>query len=301
MSSSDKKSEKPQIEQVRDKISSLDREMLKLLAQRRDLSNEVVKAKEVLKSPLRDKEREEQILANLIRAGSEQGLDSHYVTRIFHEVIDDSIRLQQEYLQKRANAKDHASGMVRVAFRGNEGSNSHLAAKRHFARYGDELVCIGFPSFSSCLKAVEEGHADYVALPIENTTSGGINEVYDLLLHTQLVIVGEEKLLVKHCLVATKEIPLGAVRKLYARPHALSQCSRFISSLTHCDVEYVRNTTSSVQRLRANGQEGLAAIASEEAARLYNLEILKRDIANHEENTTRFLIIGRKPVEVDLR
>ena len=237
------------ISSLREKIDRTDAEILELLARRRDLSQEVARAKNVQRSPIRDRQREEQLLIERIHSGRKRGLDAHFVTRVFHEIIDDSIRLQQGYLQKGANEEDGEQGLIRVAFQGIEGAYSHLAAKRFFSKQEDQLVSIGLSTFADVIGAVERGQADYAMLPIENTTSGGINEVYDLLLHTRLSIVGEEKLRVEHCLVAPQEIALGSLRRIYSHPQAIAQCSSFLATLTHCQVEYLNDTAVSVSVL----------------------------------------------------
>ena len=140
------------------------------------------------------KTREEELLASRIQIGQELGLDSHYVTSIFQDVVDDSVRIQQEYFQEKAN---EGPGVIRVAFQGIEGSYSHLAGQEYFSRKGASIFYVGQSQFKDVVEAVEKGQADLAILPIENTTSGGINDVYDLLLHAQLSIVGEIKFKVR--------------------------------------------------------------------------------------------------------
>ena len=147
---------------------------------------------------------EHQPVALQDRRGRAVGLDSHFVTRIFHEIIDDSVRLQQETLQRRANQPRAGADTVRVAFHGIQGSYSYLAAREHFSRLGDQAAFLGRGTFEDVIKAVENGQADYAILPIENTMSGGMNEVYDLLLHSQIAIVGEEKYKINHCLISAE-------------------------------------------------------------------------------------------------
>ncbi len=290
-----------EIRALREKINDIDHEILKQLAQRRKFSAEMARAKDVDRSPIRDQKREEDLLVRLIRLGREQGLDAHYVTTVFHEIIEDSIRLQQEYLQRLANREGGEPELIRVAFQGIEGAYSFLAAKKYFSGFADRFVPMGLPSFAEVVNAVENGQADYAMLPIENTTSGGINEVYDLLLHTRLSIVGEEKYRVSHCLVALKDVPIGSIRKIYSHPQPVAQCSNYLATLPNCKIEYFTDTAMSVAKIKEDGDPTQAAIASEEAARLYDLAIVKRDIANQKENFTRFLVAARNPKKVDLR
>jgi chorismate mutase/prephenate dehydratase len=298
--SGDKTTEKETgIPALRRDINRVDEELLSLLARRRGLSQEMARAK-AQGSSIRDPKREEELLVRLIRAGREAGLDAHFVTKVFHEIIDDSIRLQQEYLQKLAN-RDGEPEVIRVAFQGIEGAYSQLAAKEFFSEYDDRLAYLGLTSFTEVVQAVEQGRADYAMLPIENTTSGGINEVYDLLLHTRLLIVAEKKYRVRHCLIASSDVPMASLRRIYSHPQAVAQCSDFLAGLSQCQVEYFTDTAMSVSRIKDEGNPSQAAIASEASAENFGLHVLKRDLANQAENFTRFLIVARTPREVDLR
>ncbi len=286
--------------QIRVNLDRIDTEIIRLLGERRRLSVETIRTKEESKSPLRDLKREEEMLARRIQSGRGEGLDAHFVTRLFHEIIDDSVRLQQNYLLRRSLGEE-AGAPIRVAFQGIEGAYSHLAAQQFFSSDSDRLTTIGYPTFEDAIRAVEEGAADCAMLPVENTTTGGISEVYDLLSRTRLSIIGEEKFRVDHCLVAHEELPLANIRRIFSHPQALAQCSIFISTIPNCKVEYFADTALSVKRIQEERDPTQAAIASEQAARMFNLEILKREIANQRDNYTRFLVAAIKPRPLDLR
>jgi chorismate mutase/prephenate dehydratase len=287
------------LEDVRNEISSIDEQILELLGRRRGLAREIIKVKDEQKVPLRDTQREEELLARLIRKGRELGLDAHLITRIFHEIIDDSIRSQQNILQKGLNPEGDRSH--RIAYQGIDGAYSQLAAKKFFAETLDRSAFTGYATFAEVVEAVEEGFADFGMLPVENTTAGSINEVYDLLSRTKLNIIGEEVFRVDHCLVGIGEVPLATLRRIYSHPQALAQCGRFLSQLANCRTEEFTDTAMAVQMIKEEGDPARAAIASEEAARLYGMVILARGIADHPNNFTRFLIVSRKPIQVDAR
>jgi chorismate mutase/prephenate dehydratase len=287
------------LDKLRKEISDIDERILDLLGRRRTLAREVIKVKDRHKMPLRDTQREEALLANLIHKGRELGLEAHLITRVFHEIIDDSIRSQQNHLQKNINPDRGPSH--RVAYQGTGGAYSHLAAKKFFGDALEMASFTGFASFPEVVEAVEEGFADYGMLPVENTTAGSINEVYDLLSRTKLSIVGEEVYRVDHCLIGLREVPLATLRKVYSHPQALAQCARFLSQLPNCRAEEFTDTAMAVQMIKAEGDPAQAAVASEEAAKLYGLEILARNIADHRENYTRFLVVAQKPIQVDPR
>ena len=288
------------INNLRVKINELDTKLIALLSERRSLSKEVIKSKNADNRPVRDLKRESELLDKIIEIGQEKGLDVHYVTKIFHEVIEDSVRLQQTFLIKSENKKEEKES-IHVAIQGIEGAYSYLAAKKFFALYEEEIEFVSKNTFDEVVQAVEKGEADYAMLPIENTTSGGINEVYDLLLHTTLSIIGEEIFHVKHCLVGTEDVSLGRISHVFAHYQAAAQCSKFLASLPNSKVEFFTDTAMSVQKIKNEGIAEHAAISSEEAAKLFGLPILKRGIANQTENYTRFLVASRNPVKVDQR
>lgn len=286
---------------LRAEINKIDEKIIELLSKRRTLSKEIALTKEISKSPIRDQKREEELLRRLIKFGKKYGLDSNFLSRVFYEIIEDSIRLQQNFVQSALNKKSEKKKTITVAIQGIEGSYSYLASQKFFAHSGYKLNFLFKRRFDEVIESVEKGEADFAVLPIENTTSGGINEVYDLLLHTTLSIVGEEKFQVKHCFVALDDIPFQKIRKVYAHYQAAAQCSKFLESLPHVSIEYFDDTAMSVQKIKEEGNISHAAIASEEAAKLFKVKILKKDIANQPENYTRFLVASRKPQTIDER
>ncbi|MCP5061483.1 MAG: 3-deoxy-7-phosphoheptulonate synthase [Ignavibacteriae bacterium] len=290
---------KPNIIDVRKDINKVDADILKLLAERRKLSHKVADSKEQSDKPIRDLERESELLSKIIGVGKEVGLDSHYTSKIFYNIIDDSIRLQQKHFQ--SSIFDTESNVIRIAIQGIDGSYSSLAAKKFFAQYKKEIIFISKKRFDQVAKEVEEGRADFALLPIENTTSGGINEVYDLLLHTTLSIVGEETYQVKHCLVGTKDAKVSQLKKIYAHYQAAAQCDKFISTLPNCALEYFADTAMSVQQISTEKNPENGAIASEDAANLFDVKILEKEISNQEENYTRFLVCSKKQQDLDVR
>lgn len=288
------------IEELREKINIVDSQLIDLLSQRRKLSKNVILDKNDNKNPIRDQKREEELLKRLITLGKEKGIDQHFLTKVFYEIIEDSVRIQQSHVlnpSKQLNGKERLT----VAIQGIEGAYSYLAAQKYFAYSNQELDFVSKKLFSEVVESVEKGEADYAVLPIENTTSGGINEVYDLLLHTTLSIVGEETFQVKHCLVASEDVSIHKLKKIYAHYQAASQCSNFLATIPDARIEYFADTAMSVQKISEEKNPEFAAIASEEAANLFNVNILKKEIANQSENYTRFLIVSRNAVKVDNR
>jgi len=284
----------------RESINAIDDQILDLLARRRQLVASVVALKEREDLQLRDAHREEQVLGRLIANGRKLGLDAHAVTRIFHEIIDDSVRSQQLVLQRHRNPQVEQRPW-HIAYQGAAGNSSFLAARQYFTDREDSCTFTGYSEFAEVVEAVEEGVADYGVLPVENTTAGVINEVYDLLLRTKLSIVGEEVLQIDHCLLAIDLVPLSKIRRVLAQWQALAQCSRFLGQLENCQKEPMVDTAAAVRKVKEDQDLSQAAIASEEAARLYGLKVLERNITDQSDNLTRFIVVAPKPVAVDLR
>ena len=299
MSETEQKQESAKaIQEIRREIDALDREVLRLLGERRKKSVEAAKAKEIEPDWFRDRAREEQLLSDRIGVGKSLGLDTHFVATLFEEIVEDSLRVQLEYFQDRAN--DNVRSLL-VAYQGIEGSYSHLASEKYLARRSGAISYLSCHQFQEVVDAVEQGTADLGVLPIENTTSGAINEVYDLLLHAQLSIVGEVKLKVDHCLLGLPNARLSEIKTIYCHPQTVLQCSHFLARMPHAKIEYFSDTALSGRKIKDDADPAQAAIASEEAARLFGLSVIERGIANQEENYTRFLVAARKPVRVDSR
>jgi chorismate mutase/prephenate dehydratase len=290
-----------ELKKLREEINKIDRKIVALLGERRKLSEKIIEIKERYDFPLRDKTREAELLAKLIELGKKSGVDSTLIAKIYAEIIDDSVKLQQNYLYKISEQNELVDGKIKIAIQGIKGSYSYLTSKKFFKDSGKELEFLSYKRFDEVVHAVEKGEADYAVLPIENTTSGGINEVYDLLLHMTLSIIGEERYEVRHCLAATEDINPGRIKKIFAHYQAAAQCSNFIATLPDAALEYYADTAMSVQKIKEENNPELAAIASEDAAALFGVKILRRNIANQVNNITRFIICARKPVDLDLR
>jgi chorismate mutase/prephenate dehydratase len=284
----------------RQDINAIDDEILELLVRRRKVTQGVLEAKQKGELPLRDVEREEELLARLIRKGRELGIEAHAVTKIFHEVIDDSLRSQQLSLQRSLNVDD-AARPLRIAYQGIDGAYSHLAARKFFADREEHSTFSGCPTFAAVVDAVEEGVADYALLPVENTTAGSINDVYDLLLRTKLSIVGEEVFRIDHCLLAIEDVPLSKIRRILSHWQALAQCTRFLAQLENCQMEPFADTALAVRKVKEDQDLSQAAIASEEAASHYGLRVLHTNINDQAENFTRFIVVAGEPIRVDPR
>lgn len=285
-----------QLEQIRSEISTTDQQLLTLLAKRRQLALAVGNAKLAQNKPIRDQKREQELLLNLIEQAKALNLDAQYVTRLYQVIIEDSVLQQQAKIQGQLNNLDWH--IVRVAFLGGQGSYSYWAAQKYFTRRADQLIELGCDSFHDIVHSVETGHADYALLPIENTSSGSINEVYDLLQHTRLSIVGELTHPIAHCLLGLENTDLTKIRQVCAHPQVIAQCSQFLQGLSNVKIEYCDSTSDAFNRIKQLQDPSIVAIGGEAGGELYGLHVLTRELANQKDNVSRFIVVARKPVQV---
>ncbi|WP_394129732.1 chorismate mutase [Shewanella maritima] len=290
----------PKLGHTREQITALDKQLLSLLSKRRELSLDVARSKEVDVRPIRDVQREKELLERLVQQGREQGLEAHYVISLYQSIIEDSVLNQQAYLHSRANQQTQQS-QTTVAYLGARGSYSYLAASRYCDRRQVEMVDYGCQSFDDIINAVERGHADYGFLPIENTSSGSINEVYDVLQHTSLSIVGETTIEVGHCLLAKKGTSAKDITTVYAHPQPISQCSSYLRNHPELKLQYCSSSAEAMNKVIESTEVNIAAIGSAEGGALYQLEVIEEDLANQQINQSRFIVVARKAVEVPVQ
>ncbi|WP_333607402.1 chorismate mutase [Arsukibacterium sp.] len=286
-----------QLDDIRNAISDTDQQLLSLLAKRRQLALAVAEAKQAQNKPIRDQQREQQLLLSLIDKGKPLALDAQYITRLYHVIIEDSVLQQQAKIQAELNGASEPA--VRVAFLGGKGSYSYWATQKYFTRRAERIIELGCDSFNDIVRSVESGHADFALLPIENTSSGSINEVYDLLQHTRLSIVGELTHPIDHCLLGIPGTDLTQVRQVSAHPQVIAQCSQFLLGLSEVKIDYCDSSSAAFAKVASAQDPTRIAIGGEDGGKLYGLEVLTRDLANQKDNVSRFIVVARKSVAVD--
>ena len=178
---------------------------------------------------------------------------------------------------------------MRIAYQGTEGAFSEEAA----LRFHPGAETLGLPTFHQVFEAVRSGRVDRGIVPVENAVAGSINTTYDLLLASDLHVVGEAVLRVRHCLVAPEGTRLEDVREVVSHPQALAQCDGFLAE--HGLVAIAApDTAGAARELAAHPVPGRAAIASERAAHRYGLKILRKGIEDFAFNYTRFFVLARE-------
>ena len=176
---------------------------------------------------------------------------------------------------------------VRVAFQGERGAYSEMAALQYFP--GATLV--PKKSFSDAFSAVEEKKVGFAVIPVENSIEGSVGEVYDLLAETRLAAVGEVYQRVRHCLIVNKGVRMEDVKVAYSHPQALGQCRAYLQK-KKVQAMPAYDTAGSVKMVKEQRLRDAAAIASRRAAELYGMEILEEGIEDRKNNYTRFLVMS---------
>jgi arogenate/prephenate dehydratase len=179
----------------------------------------------------------------------------------------------------------------RVAIQGELGAFSHQAACKIFGRKVQPLHCL---AFEEAFEAVAGKRAELAVIPIENTLAGSIHKNFDLLARHSLEVVGETSLRVEHSLIALPGARIRQIRQIYSHPAALEQCTRLLRRLKRVEKISFYDTAGSVKLIRDRGLSQAAAIASEEAARIYGMQILRHGVEDDPENFTRFLALARR-------
>jgi chorismate mutase/prephenate dehydratase len=278
------------IQSIRESIENLDRRLLELLKERMALVEEVARVKLETASPFRDREREEQVIQRVRAMATAHGLDAHEIERLYRQILEMSISHQQAFIRSMESVP------LRVAYQGVEGSFSHLAARRRYEDRKGGALLTGYETFREAVTAVREGAADFALLPIENTTAGSINETYDLLAEGDITITAEEVSHVEHCLLALPGVRIEELRTVLPHPQALAQCEAFLRGVPWIRPRAEFDTAGSARKVRESGDRTLGAIASESAARVFGLEVLRGGIQTQSGNFTRFVEVAREAV-----
>jgi prephenate dehydratase len=185
------------------------------------------------------------------------------------------------------------SRLNRIAFQGEPGANSHLAARDAYPRM-EALPC---PTFEDALASVKTGEAKLAMIPIENSVAGRVADIHHLLPHSGLHIVAEHFERVRHQLLTLPGVKLSELKTVHSHVMALGQCRKAIRALKLKPVVEA-DTAGAARELRESGDRSAAVIASRLAAEIYGLKVAKADIEDAQHNTTRFVVLAAKPVRV---
>ncbi len=269
--------EQQQLDKIRARIDELDREIQRLISERAACAQQVGHIKQAQGPAVRfyRPEREARILREVL-ARNGGPLGGEEMARLFREIMSACLALEHP---------------MQIAFLGPEGTFTQAAVYKHF---GHSVTTVPLNAIDEVFREVESGSAHYGVVPVENSTEGVVNHTLDMLLNSPLKICGEVELRIHDHLMG-KMVSLDQVKKIYSHSQSLAQCREWLdSNLPGIPRESVNSNAEAA--LRASNEKGAVAVAGEVAAELYGLDILARNIEDHPNNTTRFLIIGVEDV-----
>lgn len=284
------------IKLLRNKIDEIDSQLLPLFLSRMECSHQVADYKRANNLPVLDKEREKQILADKAAKVSDENKDA--VKSFFAGIMAISRAAQTKDLTT-ASAdlfklekfdSDELNSDPIVAYQGIPGANSETALIKFF---GEECKKTNVMTFGEVADAVEAGNADFGVLPVENSSTGSISGVLDLLEKRDLYIIGEVAVEIDHCLVGMKGAELRDIRTVYSHEQGYMQCKAFIDSYPKMEFAPYHNTAMAAKMISGLGDISNAAIADRRTAQLYGLDILAENISSIGTNITRFAIIAK--------
>ncbi len=264
------------LNEIRTTIDQIDSKILKLL---NDRMEQALLAKK-FKSSIEDPEREKAIMDKLKNSPNPL-LDPELTESIYKMIISWSKELQ---------SKDH----LVIGFQGEHGAYSEDAARR----WNSELLTIPCTTFNEVFEGVNSGMFDFGLVPVENTLGGIVGPVNELLINTELFIVGAVDMPIHHNLLILPGSDHREIREVYSHSQALSQCRRFLSRNNLTPVPFY-DTAGAARMLTEKKLRGAACIAGRLAAELYSLEILKDNIQDSDINRTRFLVLAKERSETN--
>lgn len=289
-----------ELEELRNEINDIDDELAALFQKRMDVALRIARYKRDNNLPVLDRTRERALLN---RMAKKSGEDLELYTRLlFTSLMDVSRAYQHRYLDGEAELSRRVADTARafreqnfpkkavVACQGVEGAYSGLAAERLFSR--PEILY--FNTWEDVFRAVDSGLCKYGVLPIENSTAGSVNKVYDLMHTHKFSIARSVRLRVGHTLLANRGTRLSDIREIFSHEQAIRQCSAFLEALGDVKITVCENTAKAAERVAQSGRTDAAAISSKQCAALYGLQALSYEIQNSDNNYTRFICISKE-------
>jgi chorismate mutase/prephenate dehydratase len=267
------------IQSFRERIDGIDEQIHRLLNERARVAKQVGASKVAQGLHTADfyrPEREAQVLRKAIER-NEGPLRNEEVVRLFREIMSACLAQEEP---------------LKVAFLGPEGTFSQQAVLKHF---GHSVRALPMGEIREVFEEVQAGHADFGVVPVENSTEGTVNHTLDMFLMSPLKICGEVELRIHQHLLG-KMAGLPAISRVCSHQQSLAQCRQWLDE--HLPgVERIPASSNAEAARRARDEEGTAAIAGQTAAEVYGLNLIAHDIEDRPDNTTRFLVIGRKPFD----
>ena len=289
-----------ELEQLRGDIDSIDRQIVDLMKRRMETVAQVAEYKKANNMPVLDTSRERALLSKVGQEAGEELAD--YVQSMYRTIMAASRSYENGKLGRGSKVYDGIKKAMEetpqlfpqrptVACQGIEGAYSQIACDRLFKAPS----IMYFQSFDHVFKAVESGMCQYGILPIENSTAGSVNAVYDLMIRHNFSIVRSARLKVSHNLLAKPGTKLEDIRDVYSHEQALHQCAGYLAGLKNVAVHVVENTAVAARMVAQSDRSDVAALSSRFCAEQYDLEIVQDNVQDQDNNYTRFICISKKP------
>jgi chorismate mutase/prephenate dehydratase len=287
------------LEELRDEIDKIDRQIVDLFKARMEVSGHVAEYKKEHKIPILSVGRERALMGQVAEQAGEELAD--YAQGIYRAILAASrsyqnarMGLTSSVYKTICTALDETPNLFpqrpTVACQGVEGAYSQIACDHMFK----SPTILFFQSFAHVFRAVESGMCQYGILPIENSTAGSVNAVYDLMISHNFYIVRSARLKVSHNLLAKHGATLDGIKEVYSHEQALSQCANYLSE-KGIKVNVVANTAMAARMVSESDRTDIAAVSSRFCAEHYGLDILDSNIQDQDNNYTRFICISKKP------
>lgn len=288
------------LQELRGQLDEIDAQIVELYQKRMDVCNKVGEYKVTAGRKVFDKQREQEKLA-AVTAGVTNEFYKKGLTELYEQLMSMSRKLQYQLLTKKGALgrlpfigvdKLDVEG-ARIVFQGTEGAYSQAAMKKYF---GSDINSFHVQTFRDAMEAIEEGTADFAVLPIENSSAGAVNEVYDLLMEFENYIVGEVFLRIDHTLAGLPGTKLSDIERVYSHPQALMQSAKFLDEHRDWQQISVANTAVAAKKVLEDNDCKKAAICSASAAEFYGLEVLEEQVNHNEHNATRFIVVTNQKI-----
>lgn len=262
------------IEELRNNIDKVDTDIVRLIAERLSLAEQIGGLKRQQGQQIENKQRENVILEHIREIAQKKGINEADIEGIYRKIFSTSKSIQ---------------GAI-VAFQGELGAYSEEAAINYF---GAGIQVKPFEGLEGVFRSVEQDESQFGITPVENSLEGSISRSYDLLLDSSIKVCGEIELRVSHCLIANPGATLSSIKRIYSHPQALGQCQAFIKHL-NCELIPTYDTAGSVKLIKEKLITDGAAIASPRAAEIYNMNIITCGIEDNPNNFTRFFVLAKE-------
>lgn len=287
------------IKELREQIDSIDAQLLELFKARMNVSLGVAEYKRERNIAVYDPARERALLANIYnKAGEEMG---GYACSLYKTIMEISRSYQHHILEPKPQIKDMIEKTLesspkmlpkyaKVACQGVEGAYSQIAAIRMF----DNPVISYYGDFGDIFRAVASGECDYGVLPIENSTAGSVNRVYDLLKNNSCPIVKSVRIKIDHNLLSKRGTSKEDIKEIFSHEQAISQCAGYLKKLDGVKVTVCANTAMAAKAVAESERSDVAALSSHSCAELYGLSVVESDVQDMQNNYTRFICISKE-------